>query len=132
VLLDVAARAGRELAGVVLAPADDLGDLVVAVVEHAAQQQHRAPLGGQAFEQQEEDERGESAISIPAASRRRASTNPVGPASWVARTGPGTVAANAATSSLRPGRRRTQNSPGSRPSTAATTPLTWTSKATRV
>ena len=60
------------------------------------------------------------------------STNPVGPASHVARTGPANPAANAATSSLRPGKRRTRNSPESRSNTAATTPLTCTSKATQL
>ena len=41
-VVDVAPRAGRELARVVLALADDLGDLVVGVAEHLAQQEHRA------------------------------------------------------------------------------------------
>src|SRR5215218_38625 len=43
-LLDVASRSRRELADVVLALADDLGDLRVVVVEHVVQQQHRALL----------------------------------------------------------------------------------------
>src|SRR4029453_15281500 len=45
--------------------------------------------------------------SIPAACNLRANTNPVGPASYVARTDPASPAANAATSSLEPGSRRT-------------------------
>jgi hypothetical protein len=40
--------------------------------------------------------------STPIACSLRASTNPVGPASYVARTGPASPAANATTSSLRP------------------------------
>ena len=56
----------------------------------------------------------------PPPASRRASTNPVGPASYVARTGPGSPATNAATSLARPDNRRTRNSPESRSSTAAT------------
>jgi hypothetical protein len=48
--------------------------------------------------------------SIPAASSLRANTNPVGPASYVARTASASPAANAVTSSLDPGSRCTRNS----------------------
>lgn len=51
--------------------------------------------------------------STPTASSLRASTNPVGPASYVARTGPGNAPANSTTRSLPPGNRRTRNSPDS-------------------
>jgi hypothetical protein len=56
-LLDVAAGPGRELAGVLLAAPDDLGDPVVGLVEHLAQQERGALLGRQALEQDEEGER---------------------------------------------------------------------------
>src|SRR5262249_56732382 len=48
-LPDVAPRPRRELTDVVLALADDLGDLRVVVVEHVVQQQHGALLGGEAL-----------------------------------------------------------------------------------
>ena len=53
----MASRACRELAGVVLALADDLGDLGVAVVEHVVQQEHRALLRREALQEHEEGER---------------------------------------------------------------------------
>ena len=56
-LVDVAARPCGELAGVLLARADDLRDPVVGLVEHLAQQERRALLGRQALEQHEEGER---------------------------------------------------------------------------
>ena len=51
---DLAPRARGELAGVADARADDLGHLVVAVVEHVVQQQRRALFGRQRFEDDEE------------------------------------------------------------------------------
>ena len=56
-LVDVTPGPRRELAGVVLALAEDRGDLVVAVVEDVAEQERRALLGRQALEQHEEGER---------------------------------------------------------------------------
>ena len=56
-LLDVAAGPRGELAGVLLARADDLRDPVVGLVEHLAQQERGALLGRQALEQDEEGER---------------------------------------------------------------------------
>ena len=55
--LDLAARADRQLARCVLAAIDDLGDPVVRIVEHVAQQEHRPLLGGEALEQNQEGER---------------------------------------------------------------------------
>ena len=56
-LLDVAAGSRGQLARVVLALADDLGDLGVAVVEDVVQQEGRALLRREALEQNEERER---------------------------------------------------------------------------
>jgi hypothetical protein len=56
-LVHVAAGARRELAGVLLARADDLGDPLVGLVEHLAQQERGALLGRQALQQDEEGER---------------------------------------------------------------------------
>ena len=56
-LVDVPSRADDELAAVVLALVDDRGDLVVAVVEHLAQQEHGALDGREALEQHEERHR---------------------------------------------------------------------------
>src|SRR4029079_2892508 len=68
----------------------------------------------------------------PAPSNRRASANPVGPASYVTRTGPGSPATNSTTSAARPDKRRRRSSPDSRSILAATVPLTCTSSATNV
>jgi hypothetical protein len=62
--------------------------------------------------------------STPIVSSLRASTNPVGSASYVARTGPASPATNSTTASLPPANRRTRSSPLSRSSVAATAPLT--------
>ena len=56
-LLHVTPRSRRDLPHVVLALVDDLRDLVVSVVEHVAQQQHRALLGREGLEQHEERHR---------------------------------------------------------------------------
>ena len=56
-LLDVAPGAGRELAHVVLALADDRGDLGVAVVEDVVEQEDRALLGREALEQDQHRQR---------------------------------------------------------------------------
>ena len=56
-LLDVTPGAGGELAHVVLALTDDLGDLRVAVVEDVVKQQHRALLGREALEQHQHRQR---------------------------------------------------------------------------
>jgi hypothetical protein len=53
----VAAGPCGELAGVLLARADDLGDPVVGLVEHLAQEERGALLERQALEQDEEGER---------------------------------------------------------------------------
>src|SRR5918999_551423 len=50
-LLDVASGAGRELAYVVLALADDRRDLRIAVLEHVAKQQHRTLLWREVLQQ---------------------------------------------------------------------------------
>ena len=55
--VDVAPRAGDELARVALALADHLGDLVVGVGEDLAQQERRALDGREPLEQHEEGER---------------------------------------------------------------------------
>jgi len=56
-LLDVAASPDGELAAVVLALTDDLGDLAIAVVEHLAQQEHGPLDRGEPLEQQQEGHR---------------------------------------------------------------------------
>jgi hypothetical protein len=68
--------------------------------------------------------------STPAASNRRVSANPVGPASYVAQTGPGIAATNPQTTLLRPDNRSHLSSSESRSMIAATVPLTCTSNAT--
>jgi hypothetical protein len=55
--LDVASRPRRQLADVVGALADDLGDLGVVVVEDVVQQEHGALLGRQALEQRQHRQR---------------------------------------------------------------------------
>ena len=56
-LLDVAVGPGQDLAAVRRALADDRGDLLVGVVEHLAQQEHRALDGRELLEQVQERER---------------------------------------------------------------------------
>ena len=56
-LLDVASGAGGELAHVVLALADDLRDLRIAVVEHVVKQQHGSLLGREALQQHQHRQR---------------------------------------------------------------------------
>ena len=56
-LVDVAAGPCGELAGVLLARTDDVGDPVVGLVEHLAEQERGALLGRQALEQDEKGER---------------------------------------------------------------------------
>ena len=74
-LLDMPPRPRGELAGVRLGLADDLGDLVVAVVEDVVQQQHRALLGGQALEQR----RGTPGRASRPSRRARAGSSPGSP-----------------------------------------------------
>src|SRR5262249_59780883 len=56
-LLYVTPRPGGELAGVLLARADDLGHLAVAVVEDVVEEERRPLLGGERLEQDQERQR---------------------------------------------------------------------------
>ena len=87
-----APRAAR----VVLALADDLGDLAVAVVEDVVEEEHRALLGRQALEQDQEGDRERVGHLDPAAGSARPARRRAAPAATRrrrSRAGPGPSAA---------------------------------------